>query len=179
MSELIAVAFKGRHEADRVLNELRRMEKGHLIDLEDACVVERKPDGKVKLNQAVNLVAAQLSGGLAWGGFIGILVGLLFLNPLAGFFTGAAIGGGLGAITGSLADYGISDDFIKALGANIEPDSSALFILVRRITPDKVIKELSKYDGEIIHTSLSEEQEDRLKATIEEHTGTRLQAEAA
>ena len=168
MSDLVVVSFKGEDTADKALNKLREMQKEYLIDLEDACVVVRDKDGKVRLKQAINLVGAGAAGGAAWGGLFGSLVGLLFLNPLLGFVTGAALGAGAGALSGALADYGINDDFIRSLGQSIEPGSSALFVLVRRVTLDKVLPDLIPFGGKILKTSLSAEQEKRLKNAIEE-----------
>jgi uncharacterized membrane protein len=176
MSDLVVVSFKGEDTADQVLNKLREMQKEYLIDLEDACVVVRNKDGKVRLKQAINLVGAATAGGAAWGGLFGSLIGLLFLNPLLGFVTGAALGAGAGALSGALADYGIDDEFIKSLGKNIEPGSSALFLLVRRVTLDKVLPELRPFGGTILKTSLSTEQERRLKRAIEEMTGAPVTA---
>jgi uncharacterized membrane protein len=106
------------------------------------------------------------SGG-AWGALWGTLIGLLFLNPLAGLLTGAALGAGAGALSAALSDYGIDDEFIRSLGSTIERGSSALFTLVRRATFDKVLDELRPFGGTILRTSLSREQEERLKKALE------------
>ncbi len=166
MSELVAIKFERVDEADRVLNELRRLQKEYLVDLEDAVVVIRPPEGEVQLKQSIPLVrAGALSGGLS-GSLWGTLVGLLFLNPLAGFVVGGLAGAGAGALSGSLADYGIDDDFIRSLSEEIKPDSSALFLLVRKVQPEKVLAELSQFRGKLLRTSLSPEQEARLQAAI-------------
>src|SRR5262244_1279699 len=136
MSNLIVLDFDGIHTADEVLNKLRSLQKEHLIDLEDACVVERDKDGKIHIKQAVNLTALGAAAGGSRGAFWGALVGLLFLNPLAGMAIGALAGAGAGALSGSLADYGINNDFVKNLGKTIPPGSSALFVLVRSVTFD-------------------------------------------
>ena len=167
MSDLIAVGFPGEDTADQVLNKLQALQKEHLIDLEDACVVVRDQSGKVRLKQAVPLVGAGAASGGLSGAMWGTLIGLLFLNPLAGLLTGAAVGAGAGALSGSLVDYGIDDEFIRSLGATIEPGSSALFVLVRSATPDRVLPELSQFKGTVLHTSLSHEQEARLRQALE------------
>ena len=84
MSNLVVFDFDGIHTADEVLNKLRSMQKEYLIDLEDACVVERDKAGKVFIKQAVNLTAVGAVAGGSRGMLLGALVGLLFLNPLAG-----------------------------------------------------------------------------------------------
>jgi uncharacterized membrane protein len=166
MSDLVCIAYKDRETADKVLNELRQLEVEHLIDLEDACIVDRDDNGKVHLKQAVNLTAAGAASGGVWGGLFGLLVGMLFLNPLLGWLGGLAVGAGAGALSGRLADYGIDDEFIKSLGSTIQPGTSALFVLVRKVTPDKVLPEIQKYGGTVLKTSLSKEQDDRLRAAL-------------
>jgi uncharacterized membrane protein len=169
MSDLVCITFKGRHTADQVLNDLRSMQKEHLVDLEDSCVVTRDEEGKLHLKQAVNVVGVGALSGGTWGALWGTLVGLLFMNPLAGLVLGAAAGAGAGALSGALTDYGIDDDFIKSLGAQIYPDSSALFVLLRKVTIDKVLPELGKYEGTVLKTSLSNEQEDKLRQALSRH----------
>ena len=121
MSDLVCIAFKGRDTADQVLNDLRSMQKAHLVDLEDACVVTRDQEGKLHLKQAVNLVATGAISGGTWGALWGTLVGILFMNPLAGLVVGAAAGAGGGALSGALVDYGIDDDFIGRWGNRSAP----------------------------------------------------------
>ena len=166
MSDLVVLDFDGIHTADKVLNKLRSLQRENLIDLEDSCVVERDDDGKVHVKQAVNLTTLGAARGGMSGALWGTLVGLLFLNPLAGMAIGALAGAGSGALTGSLADYGISDDFVKQLGQTIPKGSSALFVLVRSVTFDKVLPEIEPYKPRVLRTSLSNEGEARLKAAL-------------
>ena len=166
MSNLVVFDFDGIHTADEVLNKLRSLQKDYLIDLEDACVVEREKGGKVHIKQAVNLTALGAAAGGTRGAMWGALVGLLFMNPLAGMAIGAITGAGAGALSGSLADYGIRDDFVKKLSATIPENSSALFVLFRSLTEDKVLREIEPYKPRVLKTSLSNEAEARLRATL-------------
>jgi uncharacterized membrane protein len=166
MSTLIAAAFDDKAEAERVLEELIKLQKQHLIDLEDACIVTRDDKGNVRLKQAYNLIAGGAIGGAMWGGFLGSLVGMLFLNPLAGLVAGAAAGAAGGAATGAAADYGIDDNFIRSLGQSVPQNGSALFILVRRGQPDRIIAELKPFRGRILHTSLSVQEEEKLRRDL-------------
>ena len=166
MSNLVVLGFDGLHTADEVLNKLRAMEKEYLIDLEDACMVERDAAGKIHIKQAVNLTAVGAAAGGSRGALWGTLVGLLFLNPLAGFAIGAITGASVGALSGSLAEYGISDDFVKKLGATIPPGSSALFIIFKSVNEDKVLPEIEPYKPRVLKTSLSNEAERRLTAEL-------------
>ncbi len=166
MAELIVVGFDNPQEADRVLTELGRLQKEYLIDLEDAVVAIRDEGGKLRLKQSVDLVGVGAASGGMWGAMWGSLVGLLFLNPLLGLATGAAMGAGAGALSGSLADYGINDDFIRSIGETLQPNSSALFVLVRKFQPEKVLSELSQFRGRVLRSSLSPAQEAKLQDAL-------------
>jgi len=159
MSELIVIGYDSPFEAEEVRIRLIKMQRDYLIDLEDAVVAVKQADGKVKLNQVVDLKAA----GAVSGGFWGAFIGLLFLNPLLG----AAVGAGAGAISGALSDVGINDDFMKNLASTLKPGTSALFVLARKVTPDKVLEDLTGTGGKIIHTSLSHEDEARVQAALD------------
>jgi len=166
MSELVVLDFDGTGTADEVLTKLRSMEKALLIDLDDACVVVHTDEGKLQVKQAVNLTALGASSGMSSGMLLGALVGLLVLNPLAGLAIGGLAGAGFGALSGSLADYGINDDFIKKLGQTIPKGSSALFLLIRRSTPDKVLPEIERFRPRVLKTSLSNDQEAALRDAL-------------
>jgi uncharacterized membrane protein len=166
MSELVVIAFDGPEEADRVLTELARLQKEYLVDLEDAVIAIRQPDGKVNLKQSISLVGVGAASGGLYGAVWGSLVGLLFLNPLAGMAIGGLVGAGSGALSGSLVDYGIDDKFIRSLADSLQPGTSALFVLVRKVQPEKVLTELSQFRGRVLRSSLSPEQEARLQAAL-------------
>lgn len=175
MSDLIVVGFDDTEKADRALTKMVSLSKEHLVELEDAVIVVRNNEGKVHIKQSVNLTALGATSGLVTGGLWGALVGLLFLNPLAGFAIGGALGAGTGALSGSLSDYGIDDDFIKSLSETIPNNSSALFVLLRKFQPEKVLKELedSNFKGKVLRTSLSPEQEEKLQAALSQTSLTK------
>lgn len=158
MSTLVVVGYNDPHRAEEVRLTLIQLQKDYLIDLEDAVAAVKDADGKVKLHQAVNLTAT----GAISGGFWGSLIGLIFLNPLLGLAAGAAAG----AASGALSDVGINDQFMKDLAATMTPDSSALFVLIRNSTPDKVLEEVRGTGGTILKTSLSHEDEAKLQAAL-------------
>ena len=155
MSELIVFAFESETGAKEMAEAVKELQKEQLIVIDDAATVIRKQDGKVKVKQANSLVGAGALGGAFWG----MLIGLLFLAPWLGLAAGAAIG----AVAGKLTDIGIDDDFIEEVGKTIEPGGSALFLLVAEATEDKVLDRLSGFDATIIRTSLSAEDEQKLK----------------
>ena len=160
MSSLIAVGFKDEFTADAVILELQKLQREHLIALEDAAVVIRSKEGKVKIKQTQELTA---TGALS-GGFWGLLFGFIFFNPLLGWAVGALAG----AVSGALTDIGIDDNFIRDVGSTITPGTSAIFVLVRQATADKVLEDLSKFEGKVLKTSLSKDDEAKLQAILTE-----------
>jgi len=166
MSELIVVTYPDLSKAGEVVATLQRLQKEYLIEMEDAAFVTKDEDGKVKLHQTVPVTTMGAAAGATSGTFWGLFIGILFLNPLLGAAMGAAVGGASGALAGSLTDYGIPDDLIKGLGADLKPETSAAFVLVRKSTPDKVIAEVAKFGGHVLQTSLSAEQEAKLQEAL-------------
>lgn len=166
MSDLIVMSFDTDLKAEKVRLELLEMQREHLVDLEDAVVVVRDADGRIKLRQLHHLTASGAIG----GGFWGTLVGLLFLSPLFGLAVGAAAG----AVAGALTDVGIEDRFMKELGETLEPGTSALCVLARKVTGDKVVEALRPFEGKLLRTSLSHEDERRLRQALAGQDAIRL-----
>jgi uncharacterized membrane protein len=159
MSDLVAVAYPDERTARDVAATLAAMTKEKTLELEDLVVVTRDEQGKVKLHQTLSTTGAGAAGGALWGG----LIGLLFLAPLLGMAIGAASGG----VAGKLTDVGIDDQFMKDLGQRLDEGGAAVIVLIRKITREKVVPEISKYGGEVLHTSLSPDAEERLREALE------------
>jgi uncharacterized membrane protein len=161
MSTLVAVVFDDPTTAFEMRTSLLKMQKEHLIDLEDSVVVTKTESGKTKLDQATSLTSAGAIG----GGFWGMLIGLIFLNPLLG----AAIGATAGAVTGKFTDIGLNNQMMKDIAAQFKPGSSALFVLVRRATVDKVLAGLKEFSGKgkVYQTSLDKDTEQTLRDALE------------
>ena len=160
MSNLVAIAYPDFDTAERVRAELVQATKEQLVQLQDAVVVEHQPDGKIKLHQAVSPAATGAAGGALWGG----VIGLLFLAPVLGMAIGAASGG----LAGKLTDVGVDDNFLKELGARLQPGGAALIAVGSTNARDKLIERLRPYGGEIVQTSLSNEEEEQLRAALGE-----------
>jgi len=161
MSNLIVISFEDEHTAFAMRAELGKMQKEYLIEMDDVVVVTKDDKGKVKLHQPQNLTAL----GAVSGGFWGTLIGLIFLNPLLG----AAVGAGAGAVSGALTDIGINNDMMKSFAESFKPGCSALFVLVRKATGDKVLAGLSEFTGKgkVLQTSLTKDKEHELREVIE------------
>jgi uncharacterized membrane protein len=161
MSDLVVISFPDEQTAFELRAELTRLQKEYLIDMEDVVVVTKDDKGKVKLHQAVSLTAM----GAVGGGFWGMLIGMLFLNPLLG----AAVGAGAGALSGKLSDIGVNDEFMKQLAQEFKPGCAAVFVLVRKATGDKVMEELKAFHGKgkVLKTSLNKDEEAALREVLE------------
>jgi uncharacterized membrane protein len=148
----------GAATAEATLQELQRKE---LIQIHDAAIVSY-PEGarKPRTRQLRSLAGAGALGGAFWG----MLFGLIFLVPLLGL----AIGAGMGALTASMADVGIDDSFIRRMRENIQPGTSALFLLSSDAVVDKVRDAFQGQQMVLVETNLSHEQEDKLREVFAE-----------
>ncbi|MBW6400472.1 DUF1269 domain-containing protein [Roseomonas sp. HJA6] len=158
MADLIIIAYPDLATAEAARAKLIELQKEYLIEIGDAVVAERQPDGAVKLHQLINTTAAGAAGGALWG----TLIGLLFLNPLLG----AAAGAAGGAISGYLTDVGIDDKFLKDAAAALTPGQAALCVLVRKVTADKVLPAMAHFGGTVLRTNLTTEQEGKLRDAL-------------
>jgi uncharacterized membrane protein len=111
------------------------------------------------VQQTVSTTGAGAAGGALWG----TLIGLIFLNPLAGLAVGAATG----AVAGKLTDIGIDDGVIKQIGGELEKGRAAVFLLARSATVDRVIEAIKPYGPTVIQTNLSREREDELVKALQ------------
>jgi len=158
MSNLVAIAYPDVDTARTVADELGELIKEKSIELDDMVVIERQPDGKVKLHQSQSTTGRGAAGGAVWG----TMIGLVFFAP----FLGAAIGGAAGAAVGKRKDKGVEDDFMDRLGAELSQGGAAVVVLVRRSTPEKVLPRITQYGGTVIQTSLDPDQESELQAAL-------------
>ena len=156
MATLTVWKFDTEDGADRAVATLERLSKQELIAVEDAAVVSwHRGKKSPKTRQIHSLTGAGALGGAFWG----MLFGLLFFVPILGMAVGAAAG----AIGGALADVGIDDDFIASLRDRVEPGTSALFVLTSGAVLDKVKESFADAHPELVHSNLSEDEEERLR----------------
>ena len=161
MSDLVVITYDTEQTGRDAFDELANLQKMQLLELEDAALAVKDDKGKVKVKQTLE---NQVSGSSAvWGGFWGLLIGLIFLAPIFWGLMGAL----LGYIFGKGTDIGIDNKFIKQVGESLDPGGSALFMLVIKATPDKVLEQMQKFGGEVYQTSLSNEDEEKLKKALE------------
>src|SRR6478609_7286360 len=157
-SDLVFIAFPSEAKAEEVRQRVLALQKEYLIELADAVVVVKDDKGTIKLNQLMNTTAA----GAASGAFWGTLVGFLFMMPLVG----TAIGAASGALGGKLTDVGINDQFMKDTASALQPGSAGLFLLIKSMTADKVLKELQGIGGVVMKTSFDETKEAQLRDAL-------------
>ena len=173
MSDLIVIVYRSEAKAEEVRERLFQLQKEYLIELEDAVIATRTSDGRVRLNQLIAPTLAGATTGSLWG----LLIGAVFLAPvmvasagavgvLLAAASGAAVGAATGAVSGALANFGIDENFITQLADNIEPGNAALFLLVRKITADKVLDAIRSYGGVVLKTSLDRSKEQTLREAL-------------
>jgi uncharacterized membrane protein len=159
MAHLVVLGVDNRDDAERVFDLAGDLAKQQLLQLEDAAYAYRDDRGKVRIHQSMNLTGAGAAGGALWG----TLIGLIFLNPLAGLAVGAASG----AVAGKLTDIGISDDMIKQIGQQLEQGKAAVFLLARSATVDRVVEAIKPFRPTVIQTNLSHDPEEELVQALQ------------
>ena len=158
MADLVEIAFPSEQKAEEVRQRLLDMQKEYLIELGDAVIAIKQPDGRVKLNQLFHPTGMGAASGALWGA----LIGMIFLMPLPG----AAIGAASGAIAGALSDVGINDNFMKEAAQSLQSGNAALFLLIRKMTTDKVLAALQGEGGTVLRTSFDHTKEEALRAAL-------------
>jgi uncharacterized membrane protein len=158
LSDLLVIEFPSEAKAEGVREMLLAMQREYLIELGDAVVAVKDDRGRVKLNQLFQPVAHGAVSGMLWGS----LIGLIFMMPLAG----AAIGAASGALSGRLADLGINDEFMRQAARTLQSGNAALFLLIRKMTTDKVLAGLRGAGGTVLRSSFDETKEEALRAAL-------------
>ncbi len=159
-SNIVVLAFDGRYTANATLIDIQKMQEDGLLEIVDAIVASSGPGGNVRIKQTHSdkgKFALRGSG-------IGLLAGLLLGGPIGGLVGGAAVG----AIAGALKDIGIDDDFIEEMSESLKPDSSALFLMVKNAKAEETLERLKPIEAKVLNTTLSEEQEKKLKKVLEQ-----------
>jgi uncharacterized membrane protein len=159
MADLIVIVYPAVAQADEVRQRLARLQKEYPIALDDAVIAAPTKDGKVRLDHLMNRTATGAISCSFWGLFLGAL----FLSPLIGGSKGEASD----TVAAALTAVGIRDSFIRKLAASLTPGSGALFLLVRTMTADRVLKEIESFGGVVLKTSLVETREEVLRHALQ------------
>ena len=161
MSDLIVIGYPDEETAEKVWDELTKLQQDFLVDLEDAAIIRRDRKGKLHtVTPAHHAVAWGTLSGLFWG----VLIGLIFLGPLAPV-VGVA-GGVMGAALGAAGNLGLKDEFRQRVQDLLQPGTSAIMIIARKVTPDKFIEALKPYGGTVLKTSLPHDAEQQLMRAL-------------
>jgi len=158
MAELIAIGYTDTVTAHAAADEAERLAEDLVLQPDAIAVIVRKPDGRYKVTTNHHVVGQ----GTTWGMFWGFLFGLLFFVPVLGM----AVGAGMGALMGKLTRIGIDKEFESRVRDVLQPGTSALFLIVEQVTPDKAVEALSRYGGTVLKTSLSAEAEKELQEAL-------------
>jgi uncharacterized membrane protein len=158
MSELMVLGFEDEAGADAFGLKLEQMQKDMIVQLQDAAMVVRDPDGKPHVKHGHGMVGAGALG----GAFFGMLFGLLFFMP----FLGLAIGAGLGALFGKAGKSSIDQQVLEQMGDAVPPGKAGWFLLIGQMTEDKFLAEVQGTQAKVVRTNLTEEQEAELKEAL-------------
>jgi len=166
MATLVAIGYPDQGTAEQARATVGTLEADLVIQADQVAAISRDLEGKYHVHTTHG--GASAGGGAMWGGFWGMLFGLLFFIP----FAGLAIGAGMGALFGHFGEKGIDKAFQQQVRDYLKPGTSALFMVIEQVTPDKAIAGLSQYGGTVIRTSLSDEDTKRLQDALTPQTET-------
>ena len=158
MADLVAIGYPDETTAAKAEEEVQRLANDLVIEPDAVAVIVRDKEGKYKVQTSHHPVGE----GTTWGMFWGLLFGLLFFVPVFGL----AVGAGLGAIFGKIEKTGIDKDFQQQVRDMLQPGTSALFMVVEKVTPDKAVEGLSHYGGTVLKSSLSKDAERELQDAL-------------
>ena len=158
MSDLIAIGYDDETTAIQAMNEAEHLAEELIIQPDAIAAIIRNKDGKYKVMTNHHMVGA----GATWGMFWGMLFGILFFVPVLGM----AVGAGFGALFGKLEKSGIDKQFQQQVRDMLQPGTSALFLVVEKVTPDKAVEAMSQYGGTVLKSSLSKETEAELQEAL-------------
>ena len=164
MATLVAIGYPGETTAEDARKTVQGLESDLIIQADQVAAISRDAEGKYHITTTHG--GASTGGGAVWGGFWGFLFGLIFLVP----FAGLAIGAGFGALFGHLGEKAIDKEFQKQVRDQVQPGTSALFMIIEQATPDKAIEALKGYGGTVIKTSLSDEDTKKLQEALTPET---------
>jgi uncharacterized membrane protein len=161
MATLVAIGYPDQVTAERARQTVSELERELIIQADQVASISRDLEGKYHVQ--TNHGGEGAGGGAWWGGFWGLLFGLLFFIP----FAGLALGAGMGALFGHFGKQGIDKAFQEQVRDYVKPGTSALFLVIEQVTPDKAVAALQQYGGTVIKTSLSEEDAKRLQEALQ------------
>lgn len=161
MSNLIVLVFDNDEEATQVMEAIKSLRKEDFISLDDTAVVVKDQDGKVHVKNEIDR-GIKLGAGI--GSLMGLFLGMLFGGPVGALL----LGGAGGALVGKLTDMGVDQKFVKQLSEDLQPGSSALFLMVREAHNNAAMAALRPYKGTVYHTTLDTETEAELQRVLKD-----------
>ena len=159
MSTLLVLGYPTEEKAKEAYQEVLNLGNDFIVNLQSVAVVARRDNDKFD----VVTPGQPIGNSTVWGLFWGMLFGLIFLIPL----WGAAIGAGLGALTGFFVKRGVDEDFQdRVRNLLTQKDEAAVFMVVSSMTEDKFAEAMRPFGGDILQAALSIKDEEELKCEL-------------
>jgi uncharacterized membrane protein len=158
MADLIAIGYPDETTALSAMDEAERLQHELVIQADAVAAIIRNKEGKIRVVTNHHAVGAGATYGMFWG----MLFGMLFFVP----FLGMAVGAGMGALMGKVTKNAVNKEFEDQVREMLQPGTSALFMVVEKVTPDKAVAALSKYGGTVLKSSLSNETQRELQEAL-------------
>ena len=161
---LVGVSFDRMVRAQEFLFAMRRLREDGVLDLEDAVLLVKDQNGKVKVTETIDPTPGRSAiSGAAWTGLLGLLLG----GPV-GWIAGLGVGAGVGAVAAKLVDIGIPDDWVDWFKQAVRPGTATVLILLAHLDLPALAREADRFAGaELVHTTLPPDASTELAAAFE------------
>lgn len=163
MAELIVISYDTESDAEGAYNRVQALQDDLVVELAGLALVKVDGEGKTKVEYPG--AGSRIGLGVASGALFGALIGILFFIPVAGL----VFGGLLGALFSGLDKTGIDAEFRDRVKATVTAGKSAVVIYALKLTEDKFAEALAPYNGTVVQTSLSKEDEAELVKDLGGH----------
>lgn len=149
-ADVLAIDFDDELKAREALLAATRLGRKHSVEMTDAAIVTRTPTGRTKIIQTRDISTVQGAvNGSWWGGLAGLAIG-----GITGWAIGLALGALAGGLWAKLRDTGINDPWMRRTAASLAPGHAAAFFQFPHVYATHLIRELRRFDGNLLHNSL-------------------------
>lgn len=156
MADLIVISYDTEADAEAAYNQVQALQNDLVVELAGLALVKVDGEGKTKVEYPG--AAGNIGMGAAGGALFGALIGILFFVPVAGL----VFGGLFGALFAGLDKTSLDAEFRDRVKSTVTAGKSAVVIYATKLTEDKFAAALAPYNGTVVQTSLSEEDEKEL-----------------
>lgn len=171
MKNLVISIFEDKSQAEMAREYLLAKDREGALNIESAVTMEKTHDGKVKFRHLGSFTL----GGAISGAFLGVLIGIILLNPVFAF-AGLVVGFIVGMVAGATTLIGIDEGFVESQTGALNPGNSALCIQNSEGAAYSILKEIDNFRDKILQTRVCTQKGDVRQCSLWSRNPSTLQA---